>query len=63
MINHGLAKWVPDVTEALLFQDDVNVIQINWVKGANVEYDHAAANTRIVGAQVGYLINLLMVNI
>ena len=60
MVNHGLAKWVPEVTKAILYQEDVNVIQINWVKGANVEYDHAASNTRIVGAQVGYLINLLM---
>ena len=40
MVNSGLAKWVPEVTDAILFQEDVNVIQINWIKGANVEYDH-----------------------
>ena len=61
ILNSGLAKWVPEVTQAILFQEDVNVIQIDWVKGANVEYDHAASNTRVVGAQIAYLINMLMV--
>ncbi|XP_002130573.2 pancreatic lipase-related protein 2 [Ciona intestinalis] len=53
-------EWVPQVTETILYQEDVNVIQINWVKGAHVEYDNAASNTRLVGAQVGYLIKMLM---
>jgi len=62
LIGSDLAKWVPEVTEEILKAEDVNVIQIDWVKGARVAYDNAAANTRVVGAQVAYLIKMLMVS-
>uniref|UniRef100_H2Y9W6 Lipase domain-containing protein n=1 Tax=Ciona savignyi TaxID=51511 RepID=H2Y9W6_CIOSA len=55
-----LPKWVSVITNAIIYQEDVNVIQINWVKGSQLQYENAAANTRVVGAQVAYLINMLM---
>lgn len=62
MTNPQLAKWVPEVAETILYQEDVNVIMIDWVKGAAMEYDNAASNTRLVGSQVAHLINMLMVS-
>nr|CAB3264979.1 pancreatic lipase-related protein 2-like [Phallusia mammillata] len=61
-IEARLAKWVPEVTAAILYKEDVNVIQVNWVIGAHVAYDNAVSNTRVVGAQVAHLIKTLMAN-
>lgn len=40
-------------------QDDVNVITVNWGAGAGFPYTQAAANTRVVGAEVERFIRLL----
>ena len=47
------------MAEALLRRDDMNVIVVAWEKGSHVSYNQAAANCRLVGAQIAYLVVLL----
>lgn len=48
---------------ALIDVQNVNVIVVDWRIGAGASiYGQAAANTRVVGAQIGYLIKTLEVN-
>ena len=48
----------------MLDAENVNVIVVNWKKGANPRFDYgqATANTRVVGAQIALLIENLKVN-
>jgi esterase/lipase superfamily enzyme len=42
-------------------QEDVNVISVDWEKGAaTTDYNQAAANTRVVGALIAQLITSLL---
>ena len=43
-----------------ILQDDMNVIVVDWQKGAALPYGQATANTRVVGAQIAQLANQLM---
>ena len=43
----------------LLRLGDFNVITVYWTKGAGRNYFQAAGNTRLVGAQIAYLIQRL----
>ena len=38
----------------------MNVISVDWGAGSGVPYSQAAANTRVVGAQVALMINYLL---
>ena len=38
------------------------MIAVDWSHGAGLPYGQATANTRVVGAQVGKLINFLVAN-
>ena len=38
----------------------MNVIVVDWQRGAALPYGQATANTRVVGAQIAQLINVLM---
>lgn len=58
-----LADFVPRMTRAILAADDVNVIMVNWVSGANLEYDQSAQNTRVVGAVTAYLMKVISVKL
>ncbi|XP_041357545.1 pancreatic triacylglycerol lipase-like [Gigantopelta aegis] len=55
-------KWVQDMVAELLKKEDVNVIAVDWSHGAGLPYGQATANTRVVGAQTGQLINFLIAN-
>jgi len=59
--SSGTTGWAKDLRAALLDNEDVNVIVVNWEKGAktNLIYGQAVANTRVVGAQIALLINRL----
>ena len=46
--------------DALLKQEDVNVIIIDWSTGAKSPYEQATGNTRVVGAQIAELIKFLV---
>ncbi|XP_060083651.1 pancreatic lipase-related protein 2-like [Ylistrum balloti] len=58
--DSGDAPWMHDMTRALLDAESVNVIVVDWSKGAdNVNYIQAAANTRVVGATIAKLLQKL----
>lgn len=45
------------------FQDDLNVIVVDWEKGADsMIYQQSAANTRVVGATIAQLLRTLVSN-
>ncbi|XP_033111043.1 pancreatic triacylglycerol lipase-like [Anneissia japonica] len=63
-ICHGYAEnsdvdWVKELGTTFLNNEDVNIIRINWEKGASILYGQAAANARIVGAEASFLIDQL----
>lgn len=46
--------------DALLNRKDLNVILVDWSKGAGFPYWQASGNTRLVGAQIAELIRFLI---
>ncbi|WAR22785.1 LIPR1-like protein [Mya arenaria] len=58
--DDGRETWVMDMKNALLKQEDVNVVSVDWESGADqTDYNQAAANTRVVGALIAQLLNVL----
>ena len=47
------------MAQELLNYGDYNVIRVCWKRGAAALYSQAVANARVVGLEVGYLINWL----
>lgn len=43
--------------------EDVNCIAISWKKGARCQYSQASNNVRVVGAEIAYFVNVLIVRI
>lgn len=58
-LQHGQVQWVRDMVNELLNKDDMAVITVDWGSGAGFPYSQAAANTRVVGAEIAQLINFL----
>ena len=62
------STWVPLARNALLAQEDCNVILVDWSNGASTEgfildsYLQASGNARLVGVQTGFLIKFLISN-
>ena len=53
----GRRPWVTDMVSKLLDYEDVNVIVVDWEKGAALpNYVQAAGNTRLVGHRIATLI-------
>ncbi|XP_023230832.1 pancreatic triacylglycerol lipase-like [Centruroides sculpturatus] len=65
IIIHGFGSssrraWVKQMTEALLFVEDVNVIVVDWEKGCALpNYVQAAANCQLVGKEIALLIKMI----
>lgn len=51
-----------NIRRDLLIRDDVNVIEVDWYRGALPPYTQATANTRLVGAEIALLIRFLKVS-
>ena len=49
----------PHIVTTCIFQDDFNVIVVDWQHGAGLPYEQATANTRVVGAQIAQLFDKL----
>ena len=45
--------------DALLSREDINVAVVAWYNGSHVAYSQAAANCRLVGAQIANVIEVL----
>ncbi|XP_053394688.1 pancreatic lipase-related protein 2-like [Mercenaria mercenaria] len=58
-LQHGQVKWVRDMAAALLNKEPMTVITVDWGSGSGFPYSQAAANTRVVGAEIARLINFL----
>jgi len=60
LTERALSSWVPKMAEAILSKEDVNVIMVDWVKGAAVHYENAVSNTRVAGTIINkYLTNMI----
>ncbi|XP_078670851.1 pancreatic triacylglycerol lipase-like [Branchiostoma floridae x Branchiostoma belcheri] len=57
--NNGHRPWVYNLTDELLKEGDYNVIVVDWKDGAGLPYTQAAANTRVVAAEITRLIRYL----
>merc|ERR1739838_534718 len=55
--SKGHVGWINEMKDALLEVEDVNVIVVNWSRGASPPYCQAVANTQLVGALVATFIN------
>ena len=60
LIGNADESAVNQIKDALLDREDCNVILVDWSKGADLPYEQAAGNTRLVGAQIGELIRFLI---
>ncbi|KAL3868055.1 hypothetical protein ACJMK2_040893, partial [Sinanodonta woodiana] len=60
-ISNGHVPWIMTMKNELLKAGDFNVILVDWEKGANVTYNQATANCRVVGAEIANLITVLEV--
>lgn len=59
-IDTGNTEWLKRVARALITQGDYNVIRVNWGAGSLPMYYSAAANTRVVGLEIAYLVNFFI---
>ncbi|XP_052271531.1 inactive pancreatic lipase-related protein 1-like [Dreissena polymorpha] len=58
--DDGREDWLVDMKDALLQMEDLNVIIVDWEKGAGaLEYNQAVANCRVVGAMTARLLQAL----
>lgn len=60
--HNGHRQWLQNMAQAFLKKEDVNVIIVDWGHGATPPYTQATANTRVVGAQVAKLIDVMVKN-
>jgi len=56
------SDYMTDIKDALLEREDANVILVEWKKGAsyNPRYYKSATNTRVVGAEIAFIMRRLM---
>ncbi|KAG2462913.1 LIPR1 protein, partial [Polypterus senegalus] len=65
MITHGFVdkgdeNWLKDMCKMMLQVEDINCICIDWKGGSRTLYTQSAQNIRVIGAEIAYLIKLLM---
>lgn len=61
-IDDGTVKWMKRLTANLLDFGDYNVIIVNWGGGSMPMYSQATANTRVVGLEIGHMVNTMIVS-
>lgn len=54
---------VGDMKDELIKAGDMNVVVVDWAGGSLPLYTQATANTRLVGLEIAYFINYLIVSI
>jgi len=54
-------SWVSGLAQALLQEEDVNVLVVDWVYGASFAYNLVVENYKEVAVQISVLINQLTV--
>ncbi|XP_020008791.2 pancreatic triacylglycerol lipase [Castor canadensis] len=58
-IDKGEENWLADMCKNLFKVESVNCICVDWKGGSRTGYTQASQNTRIVGAEVAYLVDFL----
>ncbi|KAL5017112.1 hypothetical protein ScPMuIL_006701 [Solemya velum] len=58
-VQNGRVEWIRNMARQILHKEDTNVIAVDWGKGAGFPYLQAAANTRVVGAEIAAFISFL----
>ncbi|XP_072016127.1 pancreatic triacylglycerol lipase-like [Amphiura filiformis] len=56
-LHNGNADWTRDMMTEFLNYGDFNVIRVNWFPGVIGTYGDATANSRIVGAEISFVID------
>lgn len=59
-IQNADRSWIRDMKNTLLRVEDLNVITVDWRKGADFPYAQAASNCQIAGAEIAKLIKILV---
>ncbi|XP_023222291.1 pancreatic lipase-related protein 2-like [Centruroides sculpturatus] len=59
MYSAFTTSWMRRVKDALLSVGDFNVILVDWIFGSLISYRLSAANARVVGAEIAFLIRIL----
>ncbi|XP_007469662.1 PREDICTED: pancreatic lipase-related protein 2 isoform X2 [Lipotes vexillifer] len=55
-LNNGEDRWITDLCKKMFKVEKVNCMCVDWKRGARTGYTQAVHNTRVVGAQIAYLI-------
>lgn len=64
-ITHGFmdtelfGKWQEQLKDELLLMEDINCIIVDWSGGNKPPYTQASSNTRVVGAEIAFLLKVL----
>lgn len=58
-LDNGKLPWIIDIKDALLENDNYNVISVDWSDGAWWPYTQATTNTQLVGAEISLIIKKL----
>jgi len=59
-IDDGTVRWMKRLTANLLDHGDYNVIIVNWGGGSMPMYSQATSNTRVVGLEIGHMVNTMI---
>lgn len=59
-IDTGNLQWLKDLALGLLDYGDYNVFRVDWGGGSLPLYGQAAGNCRVVGLEIGYLVNWMV---
>ncbi|XP_069914408.1 pancreatic lipase-related protein 2 [Oryctolagus cuniculus] len=58
-IDKGDGSWLLDMCKKMFQVEAVNCICVDWRRGAQTAYTQAAHNTRVVGAEIAFLVRVL----
>uniref|UniRef100_I3MCH2 Triacylglycerol lipase n=2 Tax=Ictidomys tridecemlineatus TaxID=43179 RepID=I3MCH2_ICTTR len=58
-IDKGEENWLPDTCRKMFQVEEVNCICVDWRRGSRTTYTQAVHNTRVVGAEIAYLVQVL----
>ncbi|XP_004448089.1 pancreatic triacylglycerol lipase [Dasypus novemcinctus] len=58
-IDKGEENWLSNMCKNFFQVENVNCICVDWKDGGRTEYTQASQNTRIVGAEIAYLVQVL----
>lgn len=57
--DNGFKPWIIQMKDEFLKYGDLNVFVVDWGSGSRPPYVQATANTRLVGAEIAYMIKFL----